>query len=100
MHVGVLIKKEVRESGPLKGIRVISFSKRLNYVAEVNKLLQRKLSYVYFFQKFGGIEKYAIYPMMTVIKQEVMDEPALAADSMQKVPSLSDLSDPDSSLGK
>lgn len=38
--------------------------------------------------------------MMTVIKQEVMDEPALPADSMQKVPSLSDLSDPDSSLGK
>lgn len=38
--------------------------------------------------------------MMTVIKQEVMDEPTLPADSMQKVPSLSDLSDADSSLGK
>lgn len=51
------------------------------------------------FQQFGAIEKYAFSPM-TVIKQEVMDEPALPADSMQKVPSLSDLSDPDSSLGK
>lgn len=37
--------------------------------------------------------------MMSVIKQEEMDEPPLPADSMQKVPSLSDLSDPDSSLG-
>ncbi|XP_065206093.1 transforming protein p54/c-ets-1 isoform X2 [Planococcus citri] len=47
--------------------------------------------------EFGAIEKYPFSPM-TVIKQEVLDEPALPADSMQKVPSLSDLSDPDSSL--
>lgn len=38
--------------------------------------------------------------MMSVIKQEAMDESTSAADSMQKVPSLSDLSDADSSLGK
>lgn len=38
--------------------------------------------------------------MNSAIKEEVMEEPTLAADSIQKVPSLSDLSDPDNSLGK
>lgn len=38
--------------------------------------------------------------MMSVIKQECLDEPSFPTDTMQKVPSLSDLSDQDSSLGK
>lgn len=51
-------------------------------------------------QTFGGIEKFPIYPIVQSIKQEVIEDAALPVDTMQKVPSLSDLSDQDSSLGK
>lgn len=61
----------------------------------------RKMNFFFpVFQTFGRIEKFPLYPMNSAIKEEVMEEPTLAADSIQKVPSLSDLSDPDNSLGK